>query len=336
MLNSKVIISSIKDPFINLALENYLLENVNSNSRILLMWDNNPCVVLGRFQNPWIECNLSLMKSDGIQLVRRQSGGGTVYHDDGNINFSIISDKSLHDKRWSHKVIVNALKSIEVFAFATERGDIRLEEDLGRKISGSAFKEKKTSAFHHGTMLVSSNLELLNAYINSNKKDLETKSIASVRSVVANITEQNEKIENKDVYNCFSREFAAEVPIEHKIEWFDLNSQLYNKVINGDYYKKIIDKKWIYNETPKFNISTKSHNWSIDLIVKKTIIEEINIFNELLHPSLIETVSKTLLKSSIFEAKCSIQKIELYFDFKDELDILISWFDEYFELNALP
>jgi lipoate-protein ligase A len=333
--NSKAIISKIKDPYFNLALENYYLENINPNSRILLVWDNSPCVVIGRFQNPWIECNLKSMSENNIEFVRRQSGGGTVYHDSGNINFSVIADKTLHNKEWNHDFIIKSLAIMKVSAHATKRGDIRLTEKGNRKISGSAFKEKKRTAFHHGTMLINSDLDSLNNYIHSNKQDLESKSISSVRSVVGNISEKNSLLNAAIVSEAFCESFLNELQINDSIV-IDSDSKLAHVILNSDYYKKLKSHLWRYGETPKFFVNTSFKNWNIELTIKKTKIMESRLENSSIHPSFLESLEKSMIGVSVFDMKIFIFSVEHFSNFEDELKEFGGWFCDYFYLNFLP
>jgi lipoate-protein ligase A len=332
--NSKAIISRIKDPYFNLALENYYLENISSKARILLLWENTPCVVIGRFQNPWIECNLNSMFENNVDFVRRQSGGGTVYHDSGNINFSFIADKTIHDKAWNHGVIVEGLLDVGVRSHATKRGDIRLTESDSRKISGSAFKEKKSTAFHHGTMLINSDLDKLNNFIHSNKQNLESKSISSVRSVVANITAQNKKLKNEDVYCAFMKTFLENFKINESIV-VDIDSQITNIIFDSEYYKKLKSHSWRYEETPKFYVCEEFNKWNIELIIKKAKFLSLSIEHIDIHPSFLDSLEKNIIGTSVFNIVENIESLEYFENYNKELVELMDWFSKYFCLEFL-
>ena len=330
--------SKVRDPFFNLALENHLLLQMQGSPRVLLMWCNDPCVVLGRFQNPWIECNLSKMSRDKVVLVRRQSGGGTVYHDNKNVNFSFLADKSEHSKKWNHKIVTQALSNLGVKAFSTDRGDIRLKEELERKISGSAFKEKKDVAFHHGTMLVESDLEKLNLYIHSNKEGLRTKSISSIRSTVANIKESVDSIDPETFIDqlgkCFLSEYSGNGQKEVII---DKDCELYNQILSSDYYSKLKQISWILKETPKFFVEEVTENFTISLTIKKSFIETIDIQNNDVHPDFLKKIEESLIYESILNIGEAFNSLEAdYLNvYKDELSLMKSWFNQFFELDAL-
>lgn len=152
-----VFISQSNDIFTNLALEDWLYKNTNfSNQHVLLLWRNNPCVVIGRHQNPWVEANIPYLTEVGIPLARRNSGGGTVYHDRGNLNLSFFSTKENYNRKYNLELIVRALfREFGVNAVANDRDDIVVKDKY--KVSGTAAKLGRPSAYHHCTLLVNSN-----------------------------------------------------------------------------------------------------------------------------------------------------------------------------------
>jgi lipoate-protein ligase A len=332
LVNDLIYISRVTDPYFNLALENHLLLNFIENERILLVYENSPSVIIGRFQNPWIECNLPRMFEDNVLLVRRQSGGGTVYHDSGNLNFSFIADKKHHNKDYNHAHLLRALEKVGVHAKSTIRGDLRLVEDASRKISGSAFKEKKDSSFHHGTMLIDTDLDLLNMYINSDKKDLATKSIASIRSIVANLSEINPLVTKSNFTEALVDEFK--VLQMQKVCEVTYESKIYQILLDSEYYNELKSKSWLYLQTPQFQVN-EDINWAhIQLTVKKTKIVTLDIHINDVHPSLEESIKEALVGSSIFDVQEKLSG-EI-FEYDNIGKRLYSWFELYFSLDALP
>jgi lipoate-protein ligase A len=275
------------------------------------------------------------MKKNRIDFVRRQSGGGTVYHDKGNINFSIIADKNIHDKDWNHDVIVRCLSELKVNTHATKRGDIRFIENDDRKFSGSAFKEKKLSAFHHGTLLIDSDLNNLNNYIHSNKQNLESKSISSVRSIVGNLSEKNPKLTTGNVSSALCDFFLKESNIDKKV-YIDVNSEISKMILKSDYYEKLKSLSWRYEETPKFFVNTNYKNWSIELTIKKTKVIEVVLENFEIHPSFLLELDKSLIGISIIGIRDYILSLEYFLNYAEELKDLVIWFEDYFNLNFLP
>jgi lipoate-protein ligase A len=193
--NIQVYISPSTDPYFNLALEDYLFRSVLNTQPILYLWQNANSIVIGRAQNPWTECDLDKMAQDDVKLVRRQSGGGAVYHDLGNLNFTFLNPKNSpnsnlnYNKQTNLQIIINALEQFDISAKFSGRNDILVYPEIsdpnGKKISGSAFRETKDKAFHHGTLLVNADLEKLGAYLTPPDKKLKSKGVKSVRSRVA-------------------------------------------------------------------------------------------------------------------------------------------------------
>ncbi|KAF8883183.1 hypothetical protein CPB84DRAFT_1790274, partial [Gymnopilus junonius] len=156
--NNGVYVSASSDPYFNLTLEDWLFRRSNSSNPQLLIYRDSPCVVIGRNQNPWIEVNFSALHARGIPFVRRRSGGGTVYHDLGNTNFSIHLPRSSFDRHQTGAFVLRAVRSLGIDARLNERNDICVGPD---KVSGSAYKIANQRAYHHGTMLISTELETL-------------------------------------------------------------------------------------------------------------------------------------------------------------------------------
>lgn len=174
------------DPHENLAVEQFLLETLQPGQCILYLWQNQNTVVIGRNQNPWVECRTSLLEEEGGRLARRLSGGGAVFHDLGNLNFTfLVSDEDFHiEKQLS--VIGRACALAGIETESSGRNDILA---AGRKFSGNAFYHSRGNAYHHGTLLIRADMGKLQRYLSPSKAKLDAKGIASVRSRVVNLTE---------------------------------------------------------------------------------------------------------------------------------------------------
>ena len=240
-MKNEIIISSSLDPYLNLSIENYLLREEFEGHRLFL-WRSSPSIVMGRFQNPWLECKIDKIEEDGVNLVRRQSGGGTVYHDEGNLNFTFLSPRNSYNKITNLDFIIEVLAEYGFNLKRNERNDIILDDKF--KVSGSAFKENRDYCFHHGTLLVSSDLSRLNDYLES-KEHLETKSVKSVRSVVKNLNESIE-IDVSKVISLIKDAFIHNYRGEHINKSFLENEEVQN------YYEKLKSSEWVFEETPKF------------------------------------------------------------------------------------
>ena len=177
-IKTRVLHSETFNPWFNLATEDWIFRDMNPEGHVLYLWRNSETVVIGRYQNPWLECRLDAMKADGVRLARRQSGGGAVYHDHQNLNFTFMSGVDVYDKERNFEIIIDALSKFGIKAETSGRNDMIVG---GRKISGSAFKLTKDRAFHHGTLLVDVDLGRLGNYLNPDVLKLESKGIKSVK-----------------------------------------------------------------------------------------------------------------------------------------------------------
>lgn len=205
--------SSSTDPFFNLSFEHYLLRKTPPHSTVFFLYINKPCVVIGRNQNPWLEADLRLLK--GIPLVRRRSGGGTVFHDSGNVNFSVIYPTADFNRDKYAEVVTKAIRKINPRARVNERHDIVLDqgpllaekdwpesEDMHRtkfqpnnqdspplKVSGSAYKLTRHRSLHHGTCLLASlGLGRISQYLHSPARPfIKARGVESVRSPIGNV-----------------------------------------------------------------------------------------------------------------------------------------------------
>lgn len=174
------------DPVQNLALEAALLETVKPGECILFLWQNQNTVVIGRNQNSTRECRVDLLAQEGGTMVRRLSGGGAVYHDLGNLNFTFLATEGDYDLGQQLEVILRAVRSLGIPAEKTGRNDLTVD---GRKFSGNAFYQTGAQKYHHGTILVDVNAEKMGRYLNVAAQKLQTHGVASVRSRIVNLSE---------------------------------------------------------------------------------------------------------------------------------------------------
>ena len=244
----KIYISQSNDIYFNLALENWLFLEKLEDEKILFLWQNAPCVVIGRAQNPWLECNLVAMETDNIPVVRRQSGGGTVYHDFGNLNYTIISPKEKHDVKANLELVCSVVNKIGFKLYPNYRNDIVVDyEDFTYKVSGSAFREKKDRAFQHGTLLINADTAKLYNYLHQPiDKSLDTKGVKSHRSKVLNLAEIKD-IQTQDITRSFLRNFPS---IE--LSLIGEETPLENKELITKEMESLRDWQWCFGKTLPF------------------------------------------------------------------------------------
>ncbi|WP_010283485.1 lipoate--protein ligase [Bacillus timonensis] len=271
----------ITDPQINLAIEEYALKNLNINETYLLFYINAPSIIIGKNQNTIEEINTQYVEDNGIKVVRRLSGGGAVYHDLGNLNFSFITKddgESFHNYKKFTEPVIEALHKLGVNAQLSGRNDIEVD---GRKISGNAQFSTRGRMFSHGTLMFDSEIDHVVSALNVKKEKIESKGIKSVRSRVANISEfLNEKIKIEEFRQMLLRYIFK---TDSDIPEYKLTEQDWDKIheISKERYQ---NWDWNYGKSPKFNYQ-HTHRFpvgSIDvrLEVQKGTIENCKIYGD--------------------------------------------------------
>ncbi|MBS4188794.1 lipoate--protein ligase [Bacillus sp. FJAT-49705] len=264
----------ITDPRINLAIEEYALKNLDINETYLLFYINEPSIIIGKNQNTIEEINTEYVEGNGIHVVRRLSGGGAVYHDLGNLNFSFITKddgESFHNFRKFTEPVVHALQKLGVNAELSGRNDLTAE---GRKISGNAQFSTKGRMFSHGTLLFDSEIDSVVSALRVKKDKIESKGIKSIRSRVANISEfLKDKITIEEFRSLILKNiFGGEDIQEYKLteeDWENIHQLSKERYQNWE---------WNYGKSPKFNLQ-HSHRFPVGQIDVRLDVEKGNIEN---------------------------------------------------------
>ncbi|MDA7742440.1 lipoate--protein ligase [Francisellaceae bacterium] len=285
---SHIYISQCNDPYLNLAFENWLFQNKAQEHPILFLWQNKPCIIIGRAQNPWLECDLTELEKDGVDVIRRQSGGGTVYHDLGNLNYTFICPNTHYDKQKNLQTVIDALSQLNIKAQISPRNDIIVKDKSGetRKVSGCAFRETKHKSFHHGTLLINADTSNLIRYLH-HKQDqgIDAKGVASVRSKVINLSELNQNTDIKTYINALTLSFENNFSVEKSSEIKMIQANDIQHLSLEEDVKTLHSWEWQFGKTLPFEYTLQLQDTTLVLSVKKGHIQDSHLTQGQLSPT---------------------------------------------------
>ena len=278
------------DGWLNLARDGYFLENNKKGDVILYFYVNKNAVIIGRNQNAWKECSIANMDADGVQLVRRHSGGGAVFHDNGNLNFSFITDEKHYDLNRQMRVILNAVSKLGLKAELSGRNDITVD---GKKFSGNAFSLAKGNRSHHGTILVNADLTKLSNYLCVSKEKMRSKGIDSGRARVCNLCELSSGL---------TVEAMRRLVIESFIEEYGAASEY---VFDGMALAEVEERRerlasweWRFGKTPQFDFETDKRfsfgDTQIYFNSRNGVIRETKVYSDCLDTELTTEIENAL------------------------------------------
>ncbi len=332
MSSLRLFISDSFDPWFNLAVEECIFRQMPADQRVLFLWRNNDTVVIGRAQNPWKECNTRKMESDHIKLARRSSGGGAVFHDKGNTNFTFMAGKPEYDKTVSTNIILDGLSRLGISVSASGRNDLVVNSGDGeRKISGSAYRETKDRGFHHGTILINADLSRLADYLNPDPKKLQAKGITSVRSRVTNLAEIIPGIDHEQVCDVIKAAFFDYYGEKAETELISPDS-LPDLPGFAETFARQSSWDWNFGNAPAFShlLDTRFTWGGIELHfdVERGMISRAQIFTDSLDPAPLEQLAQLLTGQRYSADAVTAVFTELmtgYPDMHDELTQLRDW-----------
>ena len=334
----RILKSAVTNPWFNLATEDWIFNTLDPESHTLFLWRNSETVVIGRSQNPWVECKIDKMGEDEVFLARRQSGGGAVFHDLGNTNFTFLSPKDDYDQEANFTIIINALNKLGIKADLSGRNDMQVGD---KKISGSAFKHAADRSFHHGTLLVNANMQKLGDYLNPHPLKLQAKGIKSVRARVANLVEFNEDINHETLSDAIieafceyyqdtdhgDTDYSRTVPVEE----LDRDTLAKEPSLNA-YYEQMADWNWRFGKTPQFSHHVETRfDWGIidlHMDVQQAVITDVVIFSDALNVELIDLLKQTLTVTKYNRSEVKAKLAELA-QAHDELATQVNDFEQW-------
>lgn len=223
-MRNYVITTDSVNPSRNLAVEDLLFDTLGREARVMFLWQNRNTVVIGRHQNAWKECRVRLLEAEGGVIARRSSGGGAVYHDLGNLNFSFLLPRAACDVRRQLEVVRRAVAEFGIAAEFTGRNDLVIS-DTGAKFSGNAFRYSREAALHHGTIMVDVAMDRVGRYLTPDAGKLKAKGIDSVRARVCNLRALNPDITVPALRAALARAFEAEYGPARPLSVDDLDAE---------------------------------------------------------------------------------------------------------------
>ena len=276
------------DPAYNLAFEEYVLTN-RTEGNILILWQNANSVIVGRNQNTAQEIDSGFVAEHGIRVVRRNTGGGAVYHDLGNLNYSFITDDSADRKGFTEPVVA-ALKGLGLDACASGRNDILVS---GQKVSGTAQQISKGRILHHGTLLFDSDFSMIAGALTPDPTKFQSKGVKSVRSRVGNIRANLAEDMDLQTFWRYLEGALADSLVFSSLTEQEIQAVLELKAAKYDTWE------WNYGKSPAYELKNKRRFpgglLEVHLSVKGGNIQGIKLFGDFLAVQPVEILERGLL-----------------------------------------
>lgn len=280
------------DPYRNLAIEKHLMDTLPEETAILYLWQNRHTIVVGRNQNPWYECRVNEFLESGGKIARRLSGGGAVYHDMGNLNFTFIVPKTEFDVPRQLGVIRAAVAAFGLEAYHSGRNDLLIGE---RKFSGNAFYKAGHSAYHHGTLLVDCDLTVLGNYLTASQSKLQTHGVQSVASRVVNLRSLSPEISVDSLERELFRAFSAAYQRQPAV----LDEMMLDQPTLHMLSEQFGDPEWVYPKALPYTFTVEERfPWggvTVKLLVENAVIQHAKLFTDAMEAGLFSVLEQTLI-----------------------------------------
>ena len=295
MKKTNYILTDCTDPYKNLALEEYLTFREAEDEVTMYLWQNAHTVVIGRNQNPWRECRVEQIKEDGCRLARRISGGGAVYHDLGNLNFTFSAREPRYDVDRQTQVILRAVQMLGIQAERTGRNDLTID---GMKFSGHAYYKSEGYCYHHGTIMLDVDSSMMAKYLNVSAAKLKSKGVRSVRSRVTNLIDHRPGLTVEDLKEVLIRAFGEvygeagfEAPVEQPIP-SEADPELEALI------RKYSSEEWRYGRRIPFDVEFDERldfgNANVQLHIDGGRIEDAEIYSDALMTEIFKRLADAL------------------------------------------
>ena len=311
-------ISDSRDVYYNLACEAYLTSHVGPDTVIIFLWRNDKCVVIGRNQNAYSECCLDAIRKDGVQIARRLSGGGAVYHDLGNLNFSFIAQKSAYSLECQYEIIAAAIKSFGLSCKKSGRNDLLID---GAKFSGNAYYKDGEHHCHHGTLLIKLDTKKISKYLQTNMRKLKSNGVSSHKSRVTNLQSKCSRI-NTETLSLALIEAASEVYLVNA----SASDILQDSVEIDKRRKHFASEDWIFGSKTNLKcLASNRFSWgeiSVLIEAKANIIKNIKIESDMLLVDIAAKIEKCLLNVRLTSADISNALFGINAKTEDEKQII--------------
>ncbi len=295
----KLIISTQTNPYLNVAVENHLLSQPSDGDITLYLWQNRRTVVIGQNQNPYTECNVTQLEQDGGYLMRRRTGGGAVFHDLGNLNFSFVVSYEMYNTTRQFSVLQRAVESYGLNTEISGRNDVLCQ---GRKFSGNAFAKGKYQRLHHGTILIRTDVTDLQRYLKVKPAKLQKHGVASVQSRVVNLSELVSEMTSQNIIPPLVEAF--EQVYGKPIQRLDFETFANNPSVR-ELAEQFASPEWKYGRWQQFKAQQSAQfDWggveiSIEVDEPSATIRSIAIASDSLFPEVIAQAERLLTAASI-------------------------------------